>query len=389
MRIAFFSRSIPQHGGGGMERVSFDLMTELARAGHDVMCFTTPFEGELLKSKVDVIKLPGRAGRYSKKWYDVTIDAVRDLDADVIVGVSAGAHAIVAAGVAKVPVVMQAHGTALDEIITKLRIRRPKPAASALKNAHALSRDLRLYKRYEAVVAVGPAVADSIKRLPRAMQPARLEQIENGIPLAPRTPAVMKQHARLCLGIPQKMKCAVFVGRLHREKGVDIAIEAMRHWYGHLLIVGDGPERAHLQSRVDELSLGDRITFAGSLDRHGVAQALIAADALLAPSRRKEGLPTVVLEALMFGVPVIASSQLVSSLPSDLTPATLPADDGLQIARCLQSLDMREAAEYSLPPKYTLPESAARYLQLFHSLTEVRGAPAHAAEACSGSAVDA
>lgn len=103
------------------------------------------------------------------------------------------------------------------------------------------------------------------------------------------------------------------VGRLVEKKGFDVAIEAMRGLQPlgdnlKLDIVGDGPLLGALKRRAEGLP----VTFRGWLDPDGVSRAMRHAYALLAPSRRaesgdSEGLPTVVLEAQMRDLPVIAS----------------------------------------------------------------------------------
>ena len=71
----------------------------------------------------------------------------------------------------------------------------------------------------------------------------------------------------------------------------------------HLLVVGDGPERADVGEHAQDV-LGERATFAGTLD--DVVPAYRAIDVLLVTSRT-EGMPGVVLEASMSGVPVVAT----------------------------------------------------------------------------------
>jgi glycosyltransferase involved in cell wall biosynthesis len=104
----------------------------------------------------------------------------------------------------------------------------------------------------------------------------------------------------------------VLVGRLEpHHKGVDIAVEAAallpreRAWV--MTIAGDGRERSALEQLASARGLGDRVQFAGFLDRAGIRQLLANADFLLAPSRW-ETFGVVAVEALAMGVPVIASN---------------------------------------------------------------------------------
>lgn len=102
---------------------------------------------------------------------------------------------------------------------------------------------------------------------------------------------------------------AISVGRLHRQKGFD---QGMR-WIAAALdlgcdldwtIVGDGPERSRLEAAARELSLSDRVHFAGW--REEVAAWLASSDLYLLPSRW-EGMPNALMEAMAVGLPVVAA----------------------------------------------------------------------------------
>lgn len=100
----------------------------------------------------------------------------------------------------------------------------------------------------------------------------------------------------------------LFVGRLQPGKGslesVEI-VEAGRNAGAvdlKLIVVGDGPGRAHLE----RLALDrDWLTVTGAVSSDRVHALMKSADLLLFPSSYPEGLPTVILEAGMYGLPVI------------------------------------------------------------------------------------
>ncbi|HTD50953.1 MAG TPA: glycosyltransferase, partial [Acidimicrobiia bacterium] len=73
-----------------------------------------------------------------------------------------------------------------------------------------------------------------------------------------------------------------------------------------LEIVGEGPELDRMQSLAASLGVLDRISFAGVLDHESVLRRVAVADALVLASSH-EGLPHVVLEALVSGTPVVTS----------------------------------------------------------------------------------
>lgn len=98
-------------------------------------------------------------------------------------------------------------------------------------------------------------------------------------------------------------------GRLSFEKGQDVLLRAMVEVVNGnhdvlVLFLGDGPEQEALQSLSRELGLAEKVLF----HQHTSAMRdyYEAIDILVVPSR-SEGLPNVLLEALCFGIPVIAT----------------------------------------------------------------------------------
>jgi glycosyltransferase involved in cell wall biosynthesis len=100
----------------------------------------------------------------------------------------------------------------------------------------------------------------------------------------------------------------VTVGRLVPWKQVDHLIVAIAECLGAgLVIVGDGPERAHLEELTRAYGLTERVYFAGQRNREETL-ALMAACDLFVLNSTYEGLPHVVLEAMSAGLPVVATA---------------------------------------------------------------------------------
>lgn len=100
-------------------------------------------------------------------------------------------------------------------------------------------------------------------------------------------------------------KQAIFVGRLSKEKGVDVLIDAFNMLSNdiHLLIIGDGPEKKTLENQ----SKNKNVHFLGYMDHKKTLEYIIGSDILLQPSR-KEGLSTTLLEAMTCKIPIIATN---------------------------------------------------------------------------------
>ncbi|MDO5083444.1 MAG: glycosyltransferase family 4 protein [Arachnia propionica] len=110
------------------------------------------------------------------------------------------------------------------------------------------------------------------------------------------------------------------VGRLVPKKGFAdlIAAVARLEVSVEVQIAGDGEERAALEARITEAGLGDRVRLIGPRTQSEVIELVRNSDVFAAPCIPAEdgnidGLPTVVLEAMALGTPVLATS--VSGLP--------------------------------------------------------------------------
>ena len=105
----------------------------------------------------------------------------------------------------------------------------------------------------------------------------------------------------------------LFTGRLSPEKGVDVLLRAFdllraRGVAARLRIVGDGPERERLEALASSLGLAETVEFVGAIPRERIEAELVAPWALVAPSTWAEPLGLTALEAIVRGVPVVASA---------------------------------------------------------------------------------
>ncbi|HHY94305.1 MAG TPA: glycosyltransferase family 4 protein [Firmicutes bacterium] len=103
----------------------------------------------------------------------------------------------------------------------------------------------------------------------------------------------------------------LFVGGLKQVKRADVLLDAFskvasRHRDVVLAVVGDGPQRRSLEETVLRKSLQDRVSFVGRIPNASV-RALMRRSDLLVLSSDSEGLPTVILEALAEGTPVVST----------------------------------------------------------------------------------
>lgn len=165
---------------------------------------------------------------------------------------------------------------------------------------------------------------------------ARVRVIRNGVPLPSRARlGAERRRVRAAHEIPGDETWAVFVGRLTREKGLDVLLHALEApvGLGGLLVVGEGPERDALEALATRASLPVR--FCGY--HEDVSGFLAAADVFVQPSR-SEGLPFSLLEAMAHGLPVVCSD--VGGMRSAVGDGgrVVPADDPRALATSLRRM---------------------------------------------------
>lgn len=131
------------------------------------------------------------------------------------------------------------------------------------------------------------------------------------------------------------------VARLTPWKGVDKLIASLPHLRERfpdvgLVVVGDGPERENLERLAEEVGVSDAVHFTGRVPHDRVSLYLRAADLFVLYSGY-EGLPHVVLEAMLAGAPVVASSKggLPEVVEDGVTGRLVPWGDEAQLREAL------------------------------------------------------
>lgn len=169
---------------------------------------------------------------------------------------------------------------------------------------HAEGKSLRFSQR---VISVsGVALAEYVERYPKLRDKSCVVPV--GLDLSTFRP-VDPRSARRDLGLDD-VPTLLFAGRLAPEKRVDVLVRAAKELPDGpaVVIAGGGPQEAKLRTMARNL----RVRFLGTIKHDLMPKVLSAADAVVLPSAF-EGLPTVALEALACGTPVLATP--VGDLP--------------------------------------------------------------------------
>jgi glycosyltransferase involved in cell wall biosynthesis len=183
----------------------------------------------------------------------------------------------------------------------------------------------RIVRRSDAVTAISTHTASLLRRLAPETEPVI-------IPFGATVEANLyepEQEDRLHAGLRM-----LFVGRLVERKGVHVLLDALALLPEEppiqLDVVGDGPEREALEHRARSLGVAERVRFHGFVPQEELERQLAECDALVLPAvvdakGDVEGLGVVLLEAMSFGKPVVASAA------GGITDIVRPSENGLLV----------------------------------------------------------
>ena len=179
----------------------------------------------------------------------------------------------------------------------------------------------------------------------------------------------------------------LFVGRLAKDKEIDVTIQAMRYVINemdaHLLLVGRGDYQGRLESLVQELHLQDNVRFLGFVPEEDLPALYRSVDLFTISSTCEvQSLPT--LQALSTGVPVIAANALaLPEIVLDKTDGLLvePGDEqGMAeaIVRVLTNQEMARAmgqAGMDVASAHSDERTFDKYEELYRTLVEAEQEP--------------
>lgn len=268
-------------GFGGAERSYVDLAVALADAGHEVHAIShRAFAG---RAALDAH--PGVRHR--------TVNAFGRFD-------PFARRAIRRAIAEAAPAVVHAHLARASEAAGRVC---PALGVPLIAKTHNYV-DLKYYRHVDVFI---PTTRDQARYLAaQGVVPERIERIPNFSSVDPIAAPIAGAEPRASGGGP-----LVFAsyGRLVEKKGFDLLLEAFRAVIetgvgAHLVLGGDGPERARLTALVGRLDLGETVTMSGWVD--DPAAFLADADVFVLPSRL-EPFGIVVLEAMARAVPIVST----------------------------------------------------------------------------------
>ena len=282
-------------GIGGMHGVTHTIQQIRAHGvrGFDVEVIGTDADVDRRLSAVAEIDIPFYPGlQIGVPTVPAIVEALAEGRYDLVHVCSPGPAGIAAwllARVLEIPRVGSYH----TELGAYAALRTGQPQFETLAN-WALG---RFYRACDLVLSPSPASDQRLAEL--GIDSEQIRRWDRGVDLRRFDPALRED------GLLPGQVNVLYAGRLSREKGVDLLVDAFIEAHRrdprlHLVLAGGGPEEGLLRER-----LGDRATFLGWLSGEALARAYASADAFLFASTT-ETFGQVILEAQASGLPVVA-----------------------------------------------------------------------------------
>ena len=221
--------------------------------------------------------------------------------------------------------------------------------------------DWRLTKFFKWAIPRGYAQADLIVALSPFMReraiacgadPRKVEIIPNGIEIDEiglESPALLRSGANASIAVDGDSLKLLFVGTLNQRKGIDVLLRAAKRLKDEdirffLRIVGNGPLRPELDRLIAAYGLSNDVALHGSVSRGDLGKWYQWADVTCVPSIN-DPLPTVVLESLVAGTPIVGSA--VGGIPfmvhAEVNGLLVPPRDPDALASALARISRQPA----------------------------------------------
>lgn len=351
---------------GGAERIVYELVMNAEKCGCNAYICCLEQKGELgeelIKNGKQVICLNSRKVmdfslpiRLSKVLKEHDISVIHIHNSSVL------KHAVIAAALAKVPVIVQTrHGV---DLIPPSRWR------------HFLDKALA---KQVAIVTICEDLKEKLATKEKISR-AQITVIPNGIDCLSGV-QTQNWYKREELGIEPRQFVFLNVGNIRPEKGQDILVKAFinvarKYAKAVLFICGDNTNKlwaASLKSMVSEAKLEKQIKFLGK--RADVKELLNIADVFVLSSIT-EGMPVSILEAMIAAKPIIVSrvGGIPEMIEEKVTGLMVPPNDVEALSAAMVEVmqndklrqDIAKAAREKVKIKFSLNSMLAGYAELY------------------------
>jgi glycosyltransferase involved in cell wall biosynthesis len=357
-RITIFFQSFHS---GGVEQILINLANELSKK-NKVTALAMSSEGPLMNDLNDSIQIVNLNKRKASKAIGSLVKYINENNPDIILSAK--------------------HFMNISVLIANLLTGKKTNVISTVHGQLGNSKRDELMKYFirvlyplsDEIICVSHGVASEIKELIPPRNKEKVNVIYNPVidrKFIERTKEAVKDS--ICKS--SKEKWIVSIGRLSKEKNIDMLIQAfsklLEKRHCKLLIIGEGPEKEKLSSLVFKLGLEKEVIFKGY--QKNPFTFLNKAD-VFALSSDREGLPTVLIEALYFNVPIVSTD--CKSGPREILKdgkygTLVPVNDIDKMATALEKkLKGSQSNPFNadLLRPYTLEEVMVKYNELIEGV---------------------
>lgn len=313
MRIALFTETYLPHINGVVTHVKI-LRDGLTQLGHEVLVVTADADAHRHFVEDGVLHCPAHT---SKKFYNYGLSLpvsssrlkhVREFAPDIIhihTEFGIGMSGLLCAKILHVPLVYTLH-TMYDDYVYYVA---PKPLVkAATKVSH---RYFKFIAKHSNALTGPSQKCQEYFRLTGLKKDVSV--IPNAVEVDQFSPHEVPEDVRAALrekcGIRDGCMVACFVGRLGREKSVDVLLD---YWQAavkpedniHLVVIGEGPVRQELMEQAKALGIDDMVTFTGRVEHEDLPPYYAICDVYITASLSDTNSISM-LEGMCSGLPVL------------------------------------------------------------------------------------
>jgi glycosyltransferase involved in cell wall biosynthesis len=327
VRVLYQSNGFLLSTIGGVEVLSYHLLKELRRRGHDILVITGREQADPLGAQtfdgLDIVRLD-----FDRAVASRNLVVLRDVKTAVAELISRFRPDVLHLNDTLLSSFLFLRGGATSNLPRLLTLHSPiRPAGNDGLQARLAADADRIITvsqaQYDDAAATMPTLRGKMSIIPNALPWPELPPTDLSL-----TPAVV-----LC------------IGRMRSDKGFDLAIRMFarlrdRGVAANLVMAGDGPERSRLEALARSLGLAGHIDFPGWVPPDRVGAMINMSTVVVMPSRWPEPFGLVALQAAQMGRPVVACR--VGGLPEvvdhERTGLLVPAGDEQAMADAVETL---------------------------------------------------
>ena len=294
---------------GGDVNVVYNLSKHLAERGHEVTIFTTDFEldKDYIHSldgvrvvpfhciaNIGMMLISPEMKRHLKK-------EIKDFDVIHMHNFRSYQN-VIAHHYAKkyeIPYVLQAHGSVL-----------PFFQKQRLKKIFDIFWGYKILREASKIIALTKTEAEQYKKM--SVDEDKIEIVPNGIDMSEYDILPKRGEFRRKYSIRENEQMILYIGRLHKSKGIDLLVKTfadISKELNNVRLVLVGPDDGYLSALkelIQELKMDDKVVFTGFVSNEEKMAAFVDADVFVTPSF--SGFPVTFLEACACGTPIITTN---------------------------------------------------------------------------------